>query len=432
MSSLLASVGPSVLHRAGAVLGEAIEERLWARSDAEVIDRVQAALRVRAQADAVLLAAVGEVEARGLARSRGASSTRAWLHGALQVDPGEASMLVRTAKSLRTGFEATGAALAAGEVSLSHTRVIIRSIEDLPDELGPELASAGETLLVGYCAIFDAPTLALIGRRLAECIDPEGTQARDEQKFLEREKTAHDKRCLSLIRDKDGAGRYVRGYLDAEGAAIIAAALDGLSAPIAASAAGEKDPRSPAQRCHDALVELCRRQLQAGTLPSTGGTKPRIVITIPAQSLTDRTGAGRLNDGGQISPSLAAYLGCDAEIVPAFLDSDGNLIDLGRARRTFTGPARLALELRDRGCAWPGCDRPISWCEAHHVIPWHQGGKTDHTNGVLLCGYHHREIETGDWQVLISHGRAWFRPPAWIDPEQTPILNPMHHPPPRQ
>ncbi|MGI8625599.1 MAG: DUF222 domain-containing protein, partial [Geodermatophilaceae bacterium] len=248
MSSLLASVGPSVLHRAGAVLGEAIEERLWARSDAEVIDRVQAALRVRAQADAVPLAAVGEVEARGLARSRGASSTRAWLHGALQVDPGEASMLVRTAKSLRTGFEATGAALAAGEVSLSHTRVIIRSIEDLPDELGPELASAGETLLVGYCAIFDAPTLALIGRRLAECIDPQGTQARDEQKFLEREKTAHDKRCLSLIRDKDGAGRYIRGYLDAEAAAIIAAALDGLSAPIASTAADEKDQRRPAQR----------------------------------------------------------------------------------------------------------------------------------------------------------------------------------------
>ncbi len=72
MSSLLAPVGPSVLDRAGAVLREACEQRLWAQSDAAVVDRVQAVLRVRAQADAVLLAAVGEVEARGLARARGA------------------------------------------------------------------------------------------------------------------------------------------------------------------------------------------------------------------------------------------------------------------------------------------------------------------------------------------------------------------------
>jgi len=55
----------------------------------------------------VLLAAVGEVEARGLARARGASSTRAWLTGAHQVDPAEASMLVRTARSLRAGFQQT-------------------------------------------------------------------------------------------------------------------------------------------------------------------------------------------------------------------------------------------------------------------------------------------------------------------------------------
>jgi len=58
------------------------------------------------------------------------------------------------------------------------------------------------------------------------------------------------------------------------------------------------------------------------------------------------------------------------------------------------------------------------------------GGRTDQNNGVLLCGYHHREIEHGDWHVHIRHGRAWFTPPTWIDPQQTSIINPMHHPPP--
>ncbi len=127
---------------------------------------------------------------------------------------------------------------------------------------------------------------------------------------------------------------------------------------------------------------------------------------------------------------MSAYLGCDADIIPCFLDGSGAVIDLGRAMRLFTGPARTALEIRDRGCAWPGCDRPISWCEAHHIVSWINGGETNQSNGVLLCGYHHRDIERGDWEVFIHAGRAWFRPPAWIDVERKPILNPMHHPPP--
>jgi len=91
-----------------------------------------------------------------------------------------------------------------------------------------------------------------------------------------------------------------------------------------------------------------------------------------------------LNDGFQLSPSLTTRLGCDADIIPAFLDGSGAVIDLGRARRLFTGAARTALEVRDRGCAWPGCNRSISWCQ----------------------------------------------PPAWIDLDRQPIINPMHHPPP--
>ncbi len=87
------------------------------------------------------------------------------------------------------------------------------------------------------------------------CIDPEGTQARDEKKLLEREKTAHDKRGLSLITDKDGAGRYIRGYLDSTAGAIIAAALDGLSAPIAATAAAcHRRDQTPDHHHHPAQL----------------------------------------------------------------------------------------------------------------------------------------------------------------------------------
>ena len=48
MSSLLASSGPSVLDRASAALSDAVDERLWAKSDSQVIERVTDSLRVKA------------------------------------------------------------------------------------------------------------------------------------------------------------------------------------------------------------------------------------------------------------------------------------------------------------------------------------------------------------------------------------------------
>ena len=68
-----------------------------------------------------------------------------------------------------------------------------------------------------------------------------------------------------------------------------------------------------------------------------------------------------LSGGGL--PSLARLISCDAEVVPVTVDNDGNPLDVGRTRRLFTGPLRTALEVRDRGCAWPGCDRPVSWTQ---------------------------------------------------------------------
>jgi hypothetical protein len=121
-------------------------------------------------------------------------------------------------------------------------------------------------------------------------------------------------------------------------------------------------------------------------------------------------------------------LACCAKIIPAVLGERSIPIDLGRARRLFTGAARRALVLRDRGCAFPGCDRPPKWCEGHHVISWLDGGPTDLANGVLVCGHHHRVIHHGEWTVRIAtDGHPEFLPPFWLDPLQTPRRNTYHH-----
>jgi hypothetical protein len=118
-------------------------------------------------------------------------------------------------------------------------------------------------------------------------------------------------------------------------------------------------------------------------------------------------------------------LACDAQVIPALLGSDGQPLDLGRSTRTFTAAQRRALGLRDGpGCAFPGCDRPIAWCDAHHIVHWSDGGHTDLTNGVLLCAHHHTLIHHGDWTVRITAcGRPEFLPPTWIDPQRRPRRN---------
>ncbi len=360
---MLASLGTSVLDQACADLAEACEEQLWAQSDRQMAERVNAALRVRAQADAVLLAAVGEFDARGLAGARGCSSTRAWLRSAHRIAPHEAKRLVGTATALRRDLPALAAAMSSGEVSLAQAEVIVTAIGDLPGETPVACRPQAEATMIDQAQTFDPMILARIGRRLAEIIDPDGVQARDEKPILDKEHDAHRGRTLTLNPDTNGAGGYLRARLDAAGYATLAAYLQAATAP-GLTPDGQPQPRADAdgrhlgQRRHDALIEAARQMLSGGGLPSSGGVKPRIVLTLPAACLSNRTGAARLPDGVQLSPSLARQLSCDADLVPVTIDGAGNPLDVGRTRRLFTGPIRTALEVRDRGCAWPGCRPP--------------------------------------------------------------------------
>ena len=137
--------------------------------------------------------------------------------------------------------------------------------------------------------------------------------------------------------------------------------------------------------------------------------------------------SGSLDTGALLSPAVTRRIACDAGILPVILNGSGVPIDVGRARRPFTGAARTAVLLRDGGCAFPGCDRPPRWCDVHHIIFWTRGGPTDRDNGVALCGHHHRIIHSEAWNVRIDcDGRPEFIPPPHIDPERRPRRNPYH------
>jgi hypothetical protein len=124
-------------------------------------------------------------------------------------------------------------------------------------------------------------------------------------------------------------------------------------------------------------------------LPIHGGAATTVMITIDLDQLRRDLGIALTDTGETITADEARRLACTAGIVPAVLGTDSQPLDLGRTSRLFTAAQRTAMALRDRTCRAEGCQIPATWSEAHHLVPWSQGGRTDLDAGVLLCSWHH-------------------------------------------
>lgn len=180
------------------------------------------------------------------------------------------------------------------------------------------------------------------------------------------------------------------------------------------------EDKSLAQRQADALGDLCEQALDDGRLPDEGGQKPHVSIILDWAELQRQARGVMLDYGGYLQPAEVRRFLCDCGVTPVVLGGEGQPLDVGRERRTATLAQRKALAGRDRGCSYPGCDRPPSRCQAHHVRFWTEGGVTNVDDMVLLCRSHHRMVHNAEWLVRIHHGRPEFVPPKWVDPTQTP------------
>jgi hypothetical protein len=151
---------------------------------------------------------------------------------------------------------------------------------------------------------------------------------------------------------------------------------------------GGRDPRTPDRRRAEALVELCRRAAAAGSnAPTTA--KAQIVVTIGYDQLAGAVrGAGTTLSGQVLSPQTVRKLAYDATIIPMVLGSEGQPLDVGRAKRLVTPALRAALWAKGQGMQLPRLWAPPQWTAAHHVQHWSNGGPTSLVNLALLCGYH--------------------------------------------
>ncbi|MFC4070919.1 HNH endonuclease signature motif containing protein [Actinoplanes subglobosus] len=423
---------------------EAAETRLAPLSQDDLLVFLDSVHTAQQMLHAAVLHAVHEAERRQIPAAQHAPSPQAWLRGRLRISARAAHSLLAQASTVdrdRTVDEA----VSAGRVNAEQLAVITNALTELPTDLPAGIHGRAAAVLSEWADRLDPNGLRIAGRRVLSHVAPEVADAVEERWLQRVESEARRHRYLSL--SPAGAGRVrIRGLLDTEAAAVVTAALDPLckpdpvgrldsvdrldpaGKPTPAGSPPEADPRTPGQRRADALIDVCRLALAEGTLPDSGGDRPQITVTVPYDPLLEKLGTGRLDNGEPVSAATVRRLGCDARVLPVMLNGDSQILDAGRARRTATGPIRRALNVRDGGCAFPGCDRPPRWCDAHHIISWLDGGPTDLGNLVLLCGHHHRLVheETG-WQIRTGgDGSPEFLPPTWLDPHRVPRRNDYH------
>jgi 5-methylcytosine-specific restriction protein A len=230
-------------------------------------------------------------------------------------------------------------------------------------------------------------------------------------------KTALDALVGDALRRRASAPCSVAG---GEGASAGAGECEGEGAPSLREASGQavvEDRRSIPQILADSLYEIAHHALGCAGAP-TPLTKTTVVVRMSLDALTDRLGTAEIDGVDRpISAASARSLAVDAEVIPAVFGGDSMPLDLGRAARLFTRAQRIALAERDGGCA--SCGQNVTYAHAHHIDWWtRDAGPTDLENGVMLCGFCHRQVHREGWRIRADRSSVWFIPPPHVDPSQ--------------
>ncbi|MGW7687255.1 DUF222 domain-containing protein [Kribbella sp. NPDC054772] len=196
--------------------------------------------------------------------------------------------------------------------------------------------------------------------------------------------------------------------------------------PETASAADSAGRTQPAVASASGSADSAGRGGSSGDVVPGFGAKANITVTIDLQDLKAATAdaIGQTVYSNGLSAATIRRLACDAKVIPVVLGSKSEPLDVGRSERLVTRAMRRALNTRDRGCVV--CGAPPVMCDAHHLIPWIDGGVTAVSNLVLLCRRHHTDLHAGHWHITITNDTVHVTRPTWADPP-----SPHHHKPPR-
>jgi hypothetical protein len=340
---------------------------------------------------------LAEIDRRRLFERDGHLSAASWLAVRHRMAWGTARYQVRVGRALEA-MPLTRRALESGDVSLSAARLLVSA-----HGVDAAAFAGSESHLVDAARIHPIPELTKVvafWRERAEL-----RRAPDREDSLRRRRKLHASvSFMGMVR--------VDGELDPETGDVLLTALGAVQGAETRSR-GSDDTRTPPQRRADALGEICRQWLDAADRPVVGGERPHLTLTVAADALAAGSAIpADLDHTGPVAGEIVRRLACDAAVMRVVLGGRSEPLDVGRRTAVVSPAMRRALILRDGHCRFPGCDRPHTWCDAHHAVHWADGGETAVANLLLLCRRHHRLVHReGGFRLEMMDGSPVFRRP---------------------
>jgi hypothetical protein len=204
---------------------------------------------------------------------------------------------------------------------------------------------------------------------------------------------SHVSSQLAMQPNLDESRWHLWGELDAYAGAVVDKVL---------TEAADEIPNLPngirpglGYRRAAALTAICEQSRPNGV------TTPLITVFV------DDSGA-EISGGTKAGPEILDKVACSGSL-EVIRTIDGRPLGMGRRSRVIPNRLRRFVLHRDGGCTSDGCTSRYR-LEAHHAIPWSEGGPTTPENLVTLCWFHHHVVVHGwGYRIDTRRGRGRIR-----------------------
>jgi hypothetical protein len=235
-----------------------------------------------------------------------------------------------------------------------------------------------------------------------------------------QQRETFEQRYLAAQPNLDESSWRVHGLLPGMAGRCLVEALDGKADQL------PRDPdrsQSRGTRWVDALWAISLDSL-AGTDGATidsGSSLLTVFIEANRAASTEGEAGVVIESGPRVGPDTVEAIFCDGIIEVTGRSEDGTPLSMGRRSRVIPPRLRGFVLHRDGGvCTVAGCVSRYR-LQAHHIMPWSEGGRTDADNLATLCWFHHH---------VVVHGRGFSIDPSSPSHRRRLLRPPIHAPPP--
>jgi len=352
----------------------------------------------RARIEGRYLAVVGEMTSR-----YGAQAAAYVLRDQTRMNCAQARSEARLAESLVSeGFTDTLDAMQAGEIHMSHAKVIARE--------APKKHRRSEDDFLELARAYPSDTIArhpLANYSLQVEADLAAEAAANDLSPVDAELALQRHERSASLRMGDDGMWHLRGKFDflagRQLSAALQAAVRSMRRRHAEGNPDDSDAPSRAQLTADALCELLLGNESARRAATN------LLIIADYDMTSDRLANPRLDDGTPLSAQMLVEYGVNAKVLPAMFSADWSELALGRTLNA-NDAQRLVLAARDGSCI--GCELTSEHTQAHHIEYFENDGLTEVPNLASLCEPCHRDVHSRERKIHTPpNGRPRLQPP---------------------